>query len=60
MVERRIEVTIAIDAPASRVWAVLTDFARMPSWNPFIKSITGNLHKGLGFLFSSPHPENPG
>ncbi|MGA8616670.1 MAG: SRPBCC domain-containing protein [Xanthobacteraceae bacterium] len=46
MTERRIETGIDIDAPPSRVWTVLTDFARMPTWNPFIKSISGNLTQG--------------
>jgi uncharacterized membrane protein len=46
MTERRIETAIEIDAPPSRVWTLLTDFARMPAWNPFIKSISGNLTQG--------------
>ena len=46
MAERRIETAIEIDAPPSRVWALLTDFARMPDWNPFIKSISGKLAPG--------------
>jgi uncharacterized protein YndB with AHSA1/START domain len=46
MVERRIETSIEIDAPPKRVWALLTNFALMPTWNPFIKSISGNLAKG--------------
>jgi hypothetical protein len=46
MAERRIETGIEIDAPPSRVWALLTDFARMPAWNPFIKSISGSLMQG--------------
>jgi len=46
VVERRIETNIEIDATASRIWALLTDFARMPFWNPFIKSISGNLVQG--------------
>jgi hypothetical protein len=46
MTERRIETGIEIDAPPSRVWMLLTDFARMPAWNPFIKSISGNLTQG--------------
>lgn len=46
MVERRIEASIEIDAPPKRVWALLTNFALMPTWNPFIKSISGNLAKG--------------
>jgi hypothetical protein len=46
MVERRIETNIEINAPAVRIWAILTDFAQMSSWNPFIKSISGNLAQG--------------
>ena len=46
MAERRIETNIEIDAPTERIWALLTDFARMPSWNPFIRSISGNLAQG--------------
>jgi hypothetical protein len=46
MAERRIETSIEIDVAPARVWAILTDFAAMPSWNPFIKAISGNLVKG--------------
>src|ERR1700683_3241151 len=46
MTERWIEAAIEIDAPPSRVWTLLTDFPRMPAWNPFIKSISGNLTQG--------------
>ena len=46
MFERRIKTNIEIDAPAEQIWAVLTDFTRMSSWNPFIKSISGNLAQG--------------
>lgn len=30
-----------IEAPAERVWQILTDFARYPEWNPFIRRIDG-------------------
>jgi hypothetical protein len=46
MASRRIETAIEIDASRKRVWALLTDFAGMPSWNPFIKSIVGSPTKG--------------
>ncbi|MBY6239943.1 SRPBCC domain-containing protein [Methylosinus sp. Sm6] len=46
MSRRQIETKIEIDAPASRVWALLTDFERMPSWNPFIIAISGELREG--------------
>ena len=32
---------IEIEAPAERVWQVLTDFAAYPEWNPFIRRVNG-------------------
>ncbi len=32
---------IEIDAPAERVWQVLTDFRRYPEWNPFMPKVAG-------------------
>jgi hypothetical protein len=32
---------IEIDAPAERVWHVLTDFRRYPEWNPFMPRVAG-------------------
>jgi len=46
MAKRRIETKIEIEAPAARVWEILTDFDRTPSWNPFITSISGVLSPG--------------
>ncbi len=37
---------IEIQAPAERVWQVLTDFASYPDWNPFIRRINGQLKEG--------------
>lgn len=43
---KTISTTIDIAAGPERVWAVLTDFARHPEWNPFIRSISGPLEAG--------------
>ena len=43
MAEHRIETAIEIEASTKRVWALLTDFVEMPSWNPFITSISDDV-----------------
>jgi len=35
-----------IDAPAERVWSIVTDFARYPEWNPFIVRAAGEQRVG--------------
>lgn len=35
-----------IEAPAARVWSVLTDFARFSAWNPFIRRARGTPDVG--------------
>lgn len=37
---------IRIEAPASRVWAVLTDFDAWPQWNPFVAWFRGRPEPG--------------
>ncbi|MDD8012127.1 MAG: SRPBCC domain-containing protein [Acidobacteriota bacterium] len=37
---------IEIQAPAERVWQLLTDFVRFPEWNPFLRRLEGKLTKG--------------
>jgi hypothetical protein len=32
-----------IAASPERIWAILTDFPSYPSWNPFVKAISGNV-----------------
>jgi hypothetical protein len=38
--------SIDIDASASLVWAILTDFASYKRWNPFIRGILGKPSNG--------------
>lgn len=43
---RRISVTTEINAPATAVWAQLTDTATFAEWNPFMPKLTGSLAEG--------------
>jgi hypothetical protein len=43
---KEIKTTIEIDASASKIWAVLTDFSHYSEWNPFIRSIRGKAQQG--------------
>jgi hypothetical protein len=43
---KTIETQTTIAAPPARVWEALTDFASYPAWNPFIRSISGELRQG--------------
>lgn len=41
-----IEAEIEIRASTERVWKLLTEFASYPQWNPFVRSIEGDLVVG--------------
>jgi hypothetical protein len=43
---KELRTTIEINASASRLWTVLTDFNRYNEWNPFIRSIHGKAKRG--------------
>lgn len=38
---KEIRAEVEIDAPAERVWQMLSNFAAYPNWNPFIRRISG-------------------
>ena len=40
---RELNSEIEIDASPGRVWELLTDFDSYPQWNPFIRSVSGEL-----------------
>lgn len=54
---KEIRTQIQINASAEKIWNTLTDFAKYPDWNPFIKSLNGDLKVGsqLEVLITPPH-----
>lgn len=42
----KIKTEILIDAPVEEVWKIFTDFEKYPLWNPFIKSLKGEMKAG--------------
>lgn len=43
---KELRTEIEINAPAERVWNILTDAAKFSQWNPFIHRLQGNLVQG--------------
>lgn len=43
---KSIQTEIIINAPADKVWNILTDFSNYPNWNSFIISVEGELEQG--------------
>lgn len=57
---QHIETEILINAVPEKVWAVLTDFERHPTWNPFIKSLEGEKVVGRQLKVSIQPPGGGG
>ena len=43
---KQISSEIEINASQERVWQVLTDFPALSEWNPFVRSVEGDLEAG--------------
>jgi hypothetical protein len=55
-VEKEIVTEIEINAPPTRVWEILTDFEKYPTWNPFIKKISGEAVRNKKLEVHMPDP----
>lgn len=53
-----ISTTIGIAATPERVWAVLTDFAGYPAWNPVFCEASGELAVGNQITLKAIQPRN--
>jgi uncharacterized protein YndB with AHSA1/START domain len=53
-----ISATIEITADPERVWAVLTDLASYPAWNPVFCEASGQLAAGNRITLSAIQPKN--
>lgn len=47
---KQIKTSITINASKEKIWKILTDFESYSEWNPFIKSITGDVEVGNQIL----------
>jgi hypothetical protein len=57
---KEIKTEISINATPEKVWSILTDFDKYPNWNPFIKSLTGNVAGGNKITARLEPPEANG
>ena len=54
------EVSLELNAPLERVWAVLIDLQNAPRWHPVWRTVTLNetARRGTAFALSGPLPGN--
>lgn len=46
MFSRTLDTGTVIEASAERVWQVLVDFEAYPTWNPFVRRLSGEVRQG--------------
>ncbi len=57
---KEIKTEILIHATPEKVWSILTNFENYPNWNPFIKSIEGDVRVGNKITARIEPPEAKG
>jgi hypothetical protein len=55
---REIKTETNINAPASTVWSILTDFQRFPEWNPFITKASGQIKENAQLKIRIEPPDS--
>ena len=55
-----IKTEISINTTPEKIWTILTDISNYPNWNPFIKSIQGQLAVGNKITARIEPPEASG
>lgn len=53
---KEIKGSVMIDAPADQVWARMVDFSSYSEWNPWIKSMIGELKVGTDYDVTAQPP----
>ena len=56
----RIETSVSLAATPERVWAVLTDFAAYPDWNPLVLQVEGEASPGARLRLLIAQPDGSG
>lgn len=54
MAQKEIKTQIYIKAKPEKLWRILTEFSKYPEWNPFLKSIVGNMEVGQKIKVVTP------
>jgi len=57
---KEIKTEILIHAIPEKIWSILTSFDNYPDWNPFIKSIKGEVKAGNRITVKIEPPESKG
>ena len=57
---KEIKTEILINATPTKVWSILTSFDNYPNWNPFIKSIKGDVKVGNKIIARLEPPKAKG
>lgn len=57
---KEIKTEILIHATPDKVWTILTNFENYPNWNPFIKSVIGEVKVGNKITVRIEPPKEKG